>query len=201
MHLSTCAMFAIMENGQSILQKFILISTTYVVTFKGLRLPEPLVKSFAGGKWKKSKNSSDIYNYKFNMSSSLEDFVPLNPWIEAFPLDPTWASSQTSLQARSTALAQILPSYIKLSRPFRSFTTISASLRETLQDLFHPMHLMPGISCLSMFLLPRRCQFSEGKHNLFLHAYLGSTVHRPSKSEFLKVLCRPTNAFQPSAYN
>ena len=54
------------------------------------------------------------------MSSSLGDFVSLNPWTRAFPLDPTGASSQTILQARSTTLAQILPSYIKPSRSLRS---------------------------------------------------------------------------------
>ena len=50
------------------------------------------------------------------MSSSSGDFVPLNPWPGASPLDPTEASSQTILQARSTTLAQILPSYIRVGR-------------------------------------------------------------------------------------
>ena len=50
----------------------------------------------------------------------------------ALPLDPIGASSQTILQARSTTLAQILPSYIIPSRSFRSSSTvISAPLRKT----------------------------------------------------------------------
>ena len=51
------------------------------------------------------------------MFSSSGNLVPLNPRTGAFRLDPTEASSQTILQARSTTLAQILPSYII---PFRS---------------------------------------------------------------------------------
>ena len=134
------------------------------------------------------------------MSSSLGDFVPPNPRTWAFSLDPTRASSQTILQARSTTLAQISLSYIKPFRSLRSSsTTISAPLRKTLQNLFHSMHLISGRSCLSMFPLPRRCQFSEGEHHLFFDSYLG--LHQPSKSEFIKVSCRLPNAFQPSAYN
>ena len=57
---------------------------------------------------------------------------PLNPWPGALPLDLTGASSQTILQARSTTLAQIPPSYIIPSRSLRSSsTTISTPLRKT----------------------------------------------------------------------
>ena len=61
--------------------------------------------------------------------------------------------------------------------------------------------LMSGMSYLFMFPLPRRCQFSEGKHHLFLHAYPGFITPRLLKSKFITVSCRPPNAFQPSAYN
>ena len=70
------------------------------------------------------------------MSSSSGDFVPMKSLIPcpgALPLDPTGASSRTILWARSTTLAQNLPSYIIPSRSLRSSsTTISAPLRKTL---------------------------------------------------------------------
>ena len=79
----------------------------------------------------------------------------------------------------SSKLAQILPSYIiqVFSSLRSSSTTISAEKHQRpLQDLFHPLHLMSGMSCLSMFPLSRRCQFSEGKHHLFHQAYPGFTT-------------------------
>ena len=82
------------------------------------------------GKW--SKNSSEIYTYKFKMLSSSGDFVPWMDQRLALPLDPTGVCSQTILQVRSTTLAQILQSYIIPSRSLRSSsTTMSAPLRET----------------------------------------------------------------------
>ena len=84
-------------------------------------------------KW--SKNSSEIHTYKFKMSSSSGDFVPLSPsesltWSSA--LGPHWSKLPDHFTARSTTLAQILPSYIIPSRSLRSSsTTISAPLRKT----------------------------------------------------------------------
>ena len=143
-----------------------------VASFNGLCPPEPLAESFAGGgKWKRSANSSDIYTYKFNMSSSLGTSSLWIPWTWALPLDSTGASSQTILQARSTTLAQISPSYIKPSRSlldsvllYNHICTIEENTKICfiqciwLSDI---RILISGMNCLSMFPLPRRCQFSE----------------------------------------
>ena len=95
------------------------------------------------------------------MSSSFGGLSPSESMNRVFSHGPTGASSQTISQARSTTLAQILPSHIKPSRSLRSSsTTIFAPLRRTLQVLF--IHLMSGMKCLPIFPLFRRCQFSEG---------------------------------------
>ena len=107
------------QNSQRFLQTLILISSIYVLIFRGLRPSEFLNRGFSSG--------------------------------------PHWGKLPDHFTGSLyTTLAQILSSYIKPSRSLRSLsTTISAPLRKTLQDLFHPMHLMSEISCLSMFPLPR----------------------------------------------
>ena len=87
----------------------------------------------------------------------------------AAPLDPTEASSQTILQARSTTIVQILPSYIIPSRSlWSSSTTISAPLRKTSIATSISFSSTTSdvwdVSCPPMFPLPRHCKFSEGKH-------------------------------------
>ena len=153
---------------------------------------KPLTKSFAG--------RSGIW------SKILQKFIPICSkcrhllgtsfhWIHDQGLRPWTPLSKlpNHLQVHSTTLAQILPTYIIPSRSLRS-SSITISTPLPLQDLFHSLHLMSGISCLSMFPLPRRCKFSEGKHQLFLHVTLDS-LHLPSKSELIAVSCRPPNAF------
>ena len=121
----------------------------------------------------KSRVCIVLYKSKLQNVVIFRGLRPPESLTRGLPLDPTGASSHTILKARSTTLAQIFPSYIILSRSLRSSsTTISAPMRKTsiaTSRFFHPLHLMSGISCLSMFPLPQRCQFSEGKHHLFLH--------------------------------
>ena len=135
-----------------------------VVSFRGLRHPEPLAYEFC---WGQIENGQTILQ-KFILVSSecrhLQGISSPESLTRGFALDPTGASSQTiSIQARSNTLARILPSYIMPSRSLRSSsTTIFASLRKTSIatpiNLLHPLHLMSGISFLSMFpLLDAAC--------------------------------------------
>ena len=131
--------------------------------------------------------------------------VPPESLTRVFAPGPNWASSQTILQVRSTTLAQILPSYIIPSRSLRSSsTTISAPMRKTsigtsrsfsstASDVWDklPVHVSSA-STLPVFR--RQAPFYSFMPTL-------DSLHRPSKSEFITVSCRPPNAFQPSAYN
>ena len=67
-----------------------------------------------------------------------------------------------------------------------------------LQNLFHPLHLGSGMSCLPMFPLPWQRLLSEGiSSTTFSLMPTLVSLHQPSE---LKVPCRPPNAFQSSAY-
>ena len=79
------------------------------------------------------------------MSSSSCDFFLLNPWPGATPLKvwtPLGASSKTILQARSTKLDQILPSYdekilgVSLPNAFSFNAQIDIALRQAAQSIW-----------------------------------------------------------------
>ena len=113
-----------------------------------------------------------------------------------FPLGPHWGKLPDHFNSSLYQACSHFSSYIELSRSLRSSSTIiSAPLRKTLQDLFHPMHLMSidEIDTCPCFL----CLDAASFQKVFLRVYLGSTIHWPSKSEFIQVSwCRPPNAFQ-----
>ena len=131
-----------MDNGQTILYKFILTSSKFFI-FRGLRPSESLNKGF-------------------NCTGSHWGELP-----DRFTGSPYHACLLIFLQVVLNLLDHLdlpLQSYLhhwgKTSIGISHFTIF-----------FIQCILMSGIICLSMFPLLRRCQFSEGNHHLFLHAH------------------------------
>ena len=127
----------------------------------------------ANGKW--SKNSSETYTCKFKMSSSSGDFLP---WIpdQGFDHGPHWGKLPDHFTG---SLHHACSNSSKLYYTFSITPVLLCNhicTNEKNINSHFKIFFIHCIWCLSMFPLPRRCQFSEGKHYLFLHVYPGFTT-------------------------
>ena len=120
-----------------------------------------------------------------------------------FAPGPAEASSQTILQARSTTLAQILPSYIIPSRSFwSSSTTISAPVRKT--SIATSRSFSSTTSDVWDYKLPTHVSsvstpqvFRRQTPFIYYPGFATPTI----KVECIMVSCRPPNAFQVPTYS
>ena len=113
---------------------------------------------------------------------------------------PHGASSKTISQARSITLAPTFLSYIIPSRSFLYNHICTIEKNSHFKIFFIHCISCLGWAACPCFICLDAASFQKASTIYSFMPALDS-LHRPSKSEFITVSCRPPNAFQPSTNN